>query len=445
MFHAKPGLALLQAFKDQLSNGVGVAQLADGLIGRDAEIEGPFGRKPLVYADYVASGRALMQVERFVLEQVLPFYANSHTEASFCGGFMTRLREEARSEIARCCGADEQHAVIFTGSGATAGPNRLVALLGITDAVAAGENPCVIIGPYEHHSNILPWRESGAEFIEIAEDANGGPDMADLKRALDRAGRHRLVVGSFSAASNVTGIVTDVAAVTYLLKAAGAKAVFNYAGGGPYLTPAMTPEPNAPIDAIVVSAHKFIGGPGASGILILRKDAAVMRKPTWPGGGTVKFVSAMGHDYSDNIAAREEAGTPNTIGDVRAALAFIVKEVIGKEWMAQRNQALVERANKGWANAVPTSYACYRSTRQAWKPSTTASLPATKRAWFRTAQLQRAFARRQGRLHHRIGGTGRTRSVEFSDSYDLNAQRAIFSLKAGDTVGHTGSSGLPAH
>ena len=106
----------MQQFQESLKSGDVAAALADGLIGKDAAIDGPFGAKPLVYADYVASGRALMQVERFILEQVLPYYANSHTEASYCGGFITRLRREARATIARCCGADEAHAVIFAGS-----------------------------------------------------------------------------------------------------------------------------------------------------------------------------------------------------------------------------------------------------------------------------------------------------------------------------------------
>src|SRR5690606_25788178 len=122
----------------------------------DAIVEGPYGPKSMIYADYVASGRALMQVERFVLEQVLPYYANSHTEASYCGGFITRLRREARATVARCCGATAAHAVIFAGSGATAGINRLVHLFGVDAAVAAGQKVRVIIGPYEHHSNILP-------------------------------------------------------------------------------------------------------------------------------------------------------------------------------------------------------------------------------------------------------------------------------------------------
>jgi selenocysteine lyase/cysteine desulfurase len=324
-----------------------ISHLSADLVGATAKIEGPYGIRDMVYADYVASGRALHGIEHFILEEVLPYYANSHTEASHCGGFMTRMRREARTLIAGFCGADEHHATIFTGSGATAGINRLVKLFGVTDAIAAGEPVRIIIGPYEHHSNILPWRESGAEIIEIAEAATGGPDLVELEEAL-RIGAPKLTICSLSAASNITGILTDVAGITAHVKAAGAKMIWDYAGAGPYAPISMTPQPGAGIDAIVTSPHKFIGGPAASGILILRRDATTAVKPSWPGGGTVKFVSPTTHDYSGNIEAREEAGTPNVIGDIRAALAFIVKDAIGASEMDRRNEALTQRAFGAW-------------------------------------------------------------------------------------------------
>ena len=239
--------------------------------------------------------------------------------------------------------------MIFTGSGATAGLNRLVTLFGVTEAVTSGKRARVVIGPYEHHSNILPWRESGAEVVEIPESAHGGPDLDALDAVLrDLAGIDCLVC-AFSAASNVTGIVTDVVAVTRKAKAAGAAMIWDYAGAGPYLPIAMSPADGVEIDAIVVSPHKFIGGPGASGVTIVRRDAVKSSKPSWPGGGTVKFVSPTGHDYSDRIEAREEAGTPNVVGDVRAALAFIVKDAIGTETMRRRNAELTRRATAAWS------------------------------------------------------------------------------------------------
>lgn len=344
---AQFGGSPLDRFRQELTREDIVAALGAGLIGADAVVDGPFGSKPMIYADYVASGRALRQVERFVLEDVLPHYANSHTEASWCGGFMTRLRRDARAVIASHCGADENHAVIFTGSGATAGINRLVSLLGVTEAARAGRRVRVVIGPYEHHSNILPWRESGADIVEIAEAAQGGPDAGLLAEVLGEAG-FDLTVCAFSAASNVTGIVADVAGLTRMVKAAGALMVWDYAGGGPYLPIVMTPEDGASIDAVVVSPHKFIGGPAASGILVVRRDAAVIAKPSWPGGGTVRFVTSQAHDYSGSLEAREEAGTPNVVGDIRAALSIIVKEAIGADFMQRRNGQLAGRVAREW-------------------------------------------------------------------------------------------------
>lgn len=320
-----------------------IATLRAGLIGAGAQIETTEGTRPLVYADYTASGRALWPVERFMLDHVLPFYANSHTEGSFCGAHVARLRRAARAMIARSCGAGADHAVIFCGAGATAGINRLVALLG------AGPGVRVILGPYEHHSNILPWRESGAEVVTLPEAvAGGGPDRDALARALSEAGPGARVICAFSAASNVTGIVADVPGITRQVKAAGARMVWDYAGGAPYLPISMTPAPGAAIDAIVASPHKFAGGPGASGILILRRDSAVTARPTWPGGGTVRFVSPADHDYNGELEVREEAGTPNIPGDIRAALVFIAKEAVGADRIAARNAALLQAGEAAW-------------------------------------------------------------------------------------------------
>ncbi len=336
-------------FRSTLDRPDVIEFLRAGLIGEDVQVPGPNGPHGMIYADYVASGRALQQIETFIAAEILPYYANSHTEASFCGQMMTRLRQQARQIILNACHGDERHAVIFTGSGATAGLNRLVRLLGVAQAVKAGQRPLVLIGPYEHHSNILPWRESGAEVVEMPEAATGGPDLEVLKKTLVQAAG-RLTVGAFSAASNVTGIVTDVAQVTRVLKSHGALSVWDYAGGAPYLPIHMGADKGAEIDAVVLSAHKFVGGPGASGVMILRRDAVVLDAPTWPGGGTVHFVSPWAHDYSEDVTAREEAGTPNVVGDLRAALCFLVKEAIGQDYQDKRLEELRRRALDTWRN-----------------------------------------------------------------------------------------------
>lgn len=325
------------------------ARLRAGLIGEATRISGPRGRLPLLYADYVASGRALRQIEDFVLDQVLPFYANTHTETSYCGAWTTGLREAARSEIARILGAGTGCHVIFSGAGATSGLNRLVGLLNIPALRAKGGHAVVLHGPYEHHSNILPWRESGALVVEIPESAAGGPDMAALHAALLAHQAADLLVGAFSAMSNVTGIVTDTDAVTRMLKAHGALAIWDYAGGAPYLEMQMQTAPDAAKDAIIFSAHKFPGGPQASGVLAIRDTVVRRETPTLPGGGTVAFVSPQTHLYSADVVAREEAGTPNAIGDIRAGLVMLVKEALGQDWIDARNAALAARARAAWA------------------------------------------------------------------------------------------------
>ncbi|MDE4305326.1 aminotransferase class V-fold PLP-dependent enzyme [Phaeobacter gallaeciensis] len=335
---------ILATIKQTLKDAAREGRLADELIGEGVQIPGADGMVPLVYADYVASGRALRSVEDFIVSDVLPFYANSHTEASYCGAHMTRLRRAARAEIARITGARQEDAVIFAGAGATAGLNRLVSLLGVNEARA----PVVFIGPYEHHSNILPWRESRATVVEIPEAAEGGPDLEVLQVALREYAACDLKIGSFSVASNVTGILTDADAVSDLLHAHGALAVWDYAGGGPYLPIDMGGKGGARKDAVVVSPHKFPGGPGASGVLIVNGNAVRRKCPSWPGGGTVSFVSPWDHAYSADLAAREEAGTPNVIGDIRAALAFLVKEAVGEAEIARREARFGAMAREGW-------------------------------------------------------------------------------------------------
>jgi selenocysteine lyase/cysteine desulfurase len=327
-----------------------IERLRAGTIGEGMEFQTPFGTRKLVYADYVASGRALRQVETFMLDHVLPIYANSHSEASFCGASITRLREAGRAEIARLCGADARYATIFTGAGATAGLNRAVALLGVPEALAAGRKVQVFIGPYEHHSNILPWRESGAEVIEITESPNGGPCLTVLAAALKNAPADALKIGSFSAASNVTGILTDTTATTRLLKAHGALSVWDYAGAGPYIAIDMGAGTDAEKDILCLSPHKFLGGPGASGVMIVNIAATARTTPCQPGGGTVRFVSPWGHDYLTDLTSREEAGTPNILGDIRAALAFLVKDAIGQNTLDARHTAHLARARKAWAD-----------------------------------------------------------------------------------------------
>ena len=338
---------LFALFRTEIRAALARGTLAEGIIGKGAMVDGPLGPQPLLYADYAASGRALRVVEEFVLEHVLPVYANPHTQASHCGRSINALRRAARAEVARFCGAGEGDAVIFAGAGATAGIQKLVRLLGADRCDPAGVPALVLLGPYEHHSNLLPWRESGAEVIELPEDAAGGPDRAALAAAL-AAGKGRRIIAAFSAGSNVTGALTDIAALSRQVQAAGGKVIWDYAGAAPYLPARMHPAADVHVDALVFSPHKLLGGPASSGVLAMRRDASVIDRPSAPGGGTVSFVSPQGHDYSDDLTAREEAGTPNVVGDIRTALAVIVRAAMAEAGLDNRAAAMCRAALARW-------------------------------------------------------------------------------------------------
>jgi selenocysteine lyase/cysteine desulfurase len=313
-----------------------VEDVRAAVIGDDAVLDGPFGPRRMVYADATASGRSLAFVEDFIRERVLPTYGNTHTEASAVGRRTTALREEARRVIHRAVNGTAEDAVIFCGSGATGAIDKLVRNLDLERAV-------VFIGPYEHHSNELPWRESPAEVVTIREHAQGGVDLEHLERELRRHADRPLKVGSFSAASNVTGILTDVDAVARMLRTHGALACFDYAAAGPY-----EPIDMAGKDAVFLSPHKFAGGPGTPGVLVVKRALLRNRVPSVPGGGTIVFVSPRGHAYHPDAEVREEGGTPAIVESIRAGLAFKVKEAVGAEEIRRREREIARRALRSW-------------------------------------------------------------------------------------------------
>ena len=309
------------------------------LIGRDARVQTPFGERRIVYADHVASGRSLQWIETFIAEQVLPLYANTHTEDSATGARMTALAHDARRIVKACLGAHDCK-LLFCGTGCTAAIKRLQEILGLVvpeylrERVIAmlgpAQQPIVFVGPYEHHSNEVSWRETIAEVIELPLDAAGAIDLDALFDALrDARPTGRPLMGSFSAASNVTGAITDTRAVARLLHQHGALAFFDFAAAAPHCEIDMRlGEPDG-FDAVFISAHKLVGGPGAPGILMFDPALYRLRVPSTAGGGTVAHVSSQEHRFVDDIEQREDAGTPGTVQCIRAALAFMVRQSVG--------------------------------------------------------------------------------------------------------------------
>ncbi len=333
------------------------------VVGEDEAVNGPFGVRRVTYADYTASGRSLSFIEDYIRDAVLPLYANTHTESSGTGLQTSRFREEARRLVLEGVGGDpERHAVVFCGSGSTAAINRLVDVLGLRIAaelddryglraqIPARERPVVFIGPYEHHSNELPWRESIADVVTIHEDADGEIDLAQLDAELGHYAARPLKIGSFSAASNVTGIVSDTAAISRLLHAHGALACFDFAAAAPYVAIEMDPDgdPAAGKDAVFISPHKFIGGPGTPGVLVARRDLFRNRVPSMPGGGTVLFVNRLEHVYLDDVEHREEGGTPAIVESIRAGLVFGLKAAVGVPAIREREHDFIARALDRW-------------------------------------------------------------------------------------------------
>ncbi len=362
------------------SNSLDLAFLRSEIVGVNTRLTTPYGQRLLTYADYTASGRSLHFVEEYLLNKQL-LYANSHTEDDTTGRVTTELLHQAEERIKIAINAGPHGRIIATGSGATGAIDRMQQIVGVrlpaasrlilqqmTEAYLGEEKsrafdeykkahrPVVFVGPYEHHSNEISWREGLASVVEVQLDADGGIDLNHLERLLQQPEyQGRLRIGSFSAASNVTGIISPVHDIARLLHRHNALAFFDYAASAPYVPIDMNPEMDdgiegdASMDAVFISPHKFIGGPGASGVLVFNERTYHKElPPTLAAGGTVDYVGPVSHTFIDDIEAREKGGTPGILQTLKAAMVFDIKDAIGIEKLEAREQALTARAMQRW-------------------------------------------------------------------------------------------------
>ncbi|MCF7885870.1 MAG: aminotransferase class V-fold PLP-dependent enzyme [Candidatus Marinimicrobia bacterium] len=343
--------------------------LRKSIIGRNKIISTPYGKRPLLYADFTASGRAVDFIEEYLC-YLMQFYANTHTKDDFTGKTMTERLHQAEMKIKDLVNAGEQGRIIFAGTGATGGVARLQQILGVywspstrnrlmefidqcedkeeahnLQRYIKEHQPVVFVSSYEHHSNEIMWRHTLCDVVEIPLNEEGYLDLEVLERLLvDKKYKDRDKIGSFSAASNVTGIRTPVYKVARILHKHGAIACFDFAACAPYVEINMNKDEQSYFDAIFLSPHKFLGGPGSSGLLIFNEK--IYHKelpPTISAGGTVMFVNFKKELFSENIEEREKPGTPGILQNIKASLAFDLKEKVGVETISQIERFYLKR------------------------------------------------------------------------------------------------------
>ncbi|KAF8358196.1 hypothetical protein PRIPAC_93191 [Pristionchus pacificus] len=330
--------------------------------GREQEVETAFGRRKVIYSDYAASAKALVPIEEYLLREVHPLYGNTHSSVTVTAEQTTLFVHEAREEIRSLTGAGDSDAVIFVGTGSTAAIDLLVHLGGFGKE---GVPPLVVIHSIsEHHTNILPWRETAVECIMVDEDEEGRVDKKKLEEALQMVkGKYpdHTILGAFTGASNVTGILNDFAGINEILKRNGALSVWDLAASSPYVS--VNVNGVHPVDAIFFSGHKWPGAVATPGVLVVKKSLIRAIEPKKKGGGTVFYVDEKSTTYLRDAEYREEGGTGDAIGIIRLALAVKLRRSIDDEKVMRREESIVNRFIDGFSS-IPNLFLLGPPTRE---------------------------------------------------------------------------------
>ena len=318
------------------------------IVGIDLKYSG----HKMLYADWTASGRLYQPIEDFMTNEIGPLIANTHTEASFTGSAMTNLYHEAQEKIKTHVNANKDDVLICAGAGMTTVVNKFQRILGIKIpeqwasrvAIKENEKPVVFITHMEHHSNQTTWEECAVTVIRVPEDNEGLPDTEALKNLLLEYKARPLILGSFTACSNVTGIKTDYKKLAKIMHENNGYCFIDFAASAPYVDIDMHPSDSLErLDAIMFSPHKFLGGPGSSGVLIFNSQLYKNKVPDHPGGGTVSWTNPWGgHHFFDDIETREDGGTPGFLQTIRTALCIKLKDAMGTENIKMREKQLVD-------------------------------------------------------------------------------------------------------
>lgn len=322
------------------------------IIGVDQQFDSPYGKKTVIYADWTASGRLFRPIEQKISDVFGPFMANTHTESNITSLMMTGIYNQSRKIIKEHVNANENDAVILDGFGMTSVMNKLQRILGIRvpeqwkDRIKLSERdrPVVFLTHMEHHSNQTSWLETLANVEIIRPDSKGYVDINHLEQLLSQYRDRAVKIGSFTACSNVTGLQTPYHLLAKIMHRHGGLCFVDFAASAPYVKIDMHPEdPMEKLDAILFSPHKFLGGPGTSGVLIFDKRIYTNKVPDHPGGGTVTWTNPWGgHQYINDIELREDGGTPGILQAIRTALCIKLKEQMGVEQILAREKEQLE-------------------------------------------------------------------------------------------------------